>query len=195
MVRVIAGTCRSRKLKTLDSEATKPTLDRVKEAMFSIISDAIPGAVVFDVFAGNGSLGIEALSRGAERCVFCDISGDCIKIIKENVATLELGSRSEVIKGDFKEAVNSLIKKNTVADVLLLDPPYRKGLIEKALTAKGIEKICHGAGENVFPPEKTIALCEHAKEEILPEQLGDFRKIKTKSYGTVGLTLYEYCGE
>ncbi len=195
MVRVIAGTCRGRKLKTLDSDATKPTLDRVKEAMFSMIMEEIPGATVFDMFSGNGSLGIEALSRGAKHCMFCDISADCVKIIRENIAALDLGGMSEVVKGDYKEAVQAMIRKDMRAELLLLDPPYRKGYIEKALTAKGIDRICRSGSEDIFPPKKTVAVCEHAKEEDLPDVIGGFEKIKTRSYGTVAVTLYEYRGE
>lgn len=195
MVRVIAGTCRGRKLKTLDSEGTKPTLDRVKEAMFSMIAEHIPGASVFDMFAGNGSLGIEALSRGAEKCLFCDISAACVKIIRENLAALGLGGRAEVVKGDFREAISGTAGREMKADILLLDPPYRKGLVEQALGADKTDKICRSGKDGSFPPKKTIALCEHAKDECLPETVGNFEKIKTRSYGTVAVTLYEYRGE
>ncbi len=192
MVRVIAGTCRGRKLKTLDSEATKPTLDRVKEAMFSMIAENIPGATAFDMFSGNGSLGIEALSRGAEYCCFCDISADCCRIIRENITATGFGDKSEVRRGDFGEAVAALAEKGLRVDVLLLDPPYRKGLIGKALASKDIDRICRNGDGEVFPPRRTIALCEHSVEDELPEIIGNFRQVKTRRYGTVAVTLYEY---
>ncbi|MBP5313259.1 MAG: 16S rRNA (guanine(966)-N(2))-methyltransferase RsmD [Clostridia bacterium] len=195
MVRVIAGTCRGRKLKTLDSEATKPTLDRVKEAMFSMIAGLIPGAVVLDLFSGNGSLGIEALSRGAEKCFFCDISADCCRMIRENLSATGFDACSEVIKGDFSEAIAAVGNRKIQADLLLLDPPYRKGLIGKALTDGRLQKLCRRGDDGSFPPKKTVAVCEHAREEELPDGIGNFRKIKTKSYGTVSVTLYEFCGE
>lgn len=195
MVRVIAGTCRGRKLKTLDSDATKPTLDRVKEAMFSMIFDIIPGAAVFDMFSGNGSLGIEALSRGAERCFFCDISGDCCKIIKDNLAALDLTERAKVIKGDFSEGISAMAREKVKAGILLLDPPYRKGLVEQALSSKEMRRICSSGDDDVFPPKRTVAVCEHAREDELPDKIGGFAKIKTRSYGTVSVTLYEYAGE
>ena len=190
MVRVIAGEARGRKLKTIDSEQTKPTLDRVKEAMFSMIMPYIRGAEVLDVFSGNGSLGIEALSRGALSCVFNDFSADCCKIIKENLKTLGFEERSELVCNSYDASINTFGKKKKQFDILLLDPPYGKGLIEETLKTAERAKICKsGAG---FPPRSTIAVCEHARTDELPERIGSFEKLKTNYYGTVGVTVYSF---
>lgn len=180
MVRVIAGDARGRKLKTIEKETTKPTLDRVKEAMFSMLTPYVPGARVLDLFSGNGSLGIEALSRGAAYCLFNDYSNECAKIIKENVANVGYAEKSEVASLEFGELIARESKKGTTFDLLLLDPPYNKGLISEALRL-----ISEKFGENAI-----IAMCEHSADEQLAENIGKFVKTKEKRYGTVALTIY-----
>ena len=106
MVRVIAGKAGGRKLKTIDSEGTKPTLDRVKEAMFSMLMPYIPCGTVLDLFSGNGSLGIEAVSRGADFCIFNDRSRECVKYIKENIRTVGFEKDSEVYALDSRETLS-----------------------------------------------------------------------------------------
>lgn len=181
MVRVIAGDARGRKLKTLDKETTKPTLDRVKEAMFSILTPIVPGAKVLDLFSGNGALGIEALSRGAEHCIFNDFSRECVKIVKENVTTVGYLDKSEIYAFDFGELIANEAKKENDINLILLDPPYGKGLINEALRLFS-EKIKNKTG--------VVAMCESAAEDDLPDLIGKFKKEKEKIYGTVKLTIF-----
>ena len=191
MVRVIAGKARGRKLKTIDSESTKPTLDRVKEAMFSMLTPYIPCDKVLDLFSGNGSLGIEALSRGAEFCIFNDRSKECVKYIKENLKALDFEGQSFVYSLDYREVIGAMKKKGVAFELVLLDPPYGNGLAEAALCAISEAGVYSGRAEGEMP---CVAVAEHSAEEKLPEKCGAFRKIKEKTYGTVGVTLYEVDG-
>ena len=179
MVRVIAGEARGRKLKTLDSESTKPTLDRVKEAMFSILTPYVIGAKVLDLFAGNGALGLEALSRGAKSCDFNDFSGDCCKIIRENAKIVSCENRAAVTQREFTEFI---ARSACDYDLILLDPPYGKGFAEEALRLISAK----------LPEDSdAVAMCEHSADDGMPETIGKFTKIKDKRYGTVALTLYK----
>ncbi len=180
MVRVIAGEARGRKLKTNPEETTKPTLDRVKEAMFSMLLPYLSGATVLDLFAGNGALGIEAISRGAKYCVFNDYSKDCCKIIRENLQNLGFIDRAEIKTKDFGELISEEAGRKREFDLVLLDPPYGRGLVTEALRLLG-EKL---------PQNPMVAMCEHGAEEELPQEIGGFVKEKEKRYGTVGLTIY-----
>ena len=181
MVRVIAGAARGRKLKTLDKETTKPTLDRVKEAMFSILMPYVPGARVLDLFSGNGSLGIEALSRGAGHCVFNDFSRECVKLIKENLETVGFSDKAEIFSLDFGELIAKEAKKESDINLILLDPPYGKGLIQEALRL---------FSEKVRNKEGVVAMCESSADDELPDIIGRFEKQKEKIYGTVKLTIF-----
>lgn len=184
MVRVIAGSARGRKLKTLEKDTTKPTLDRVKEAMFSMIFEELPNANVLDLFSGNGTLGIEALSRGAKFCVFNDFSGECCKIIRENIETVGFQEKSKVICNSFDATLNSLAKSGEKFDVILMDPPYSEGLYMKTLSSESLSKISKDG--------KTIVVCEHSFEDKFPEEIQNFVMTKDKKYGTVGVTVYRY---
>ena len=124
MIRVIAGTAGGLKLKTLDSEDTRPTLDRVKEAMFSILAPYLRGTTVLDLFAGSGALGIEALSRGAEYCRFNDGSRKCVDIIKQNIVHTSFEERAAVTCETYGKAIERLGREGIKFDVVLLDPPY-----------------------------------------------------------------------
>jgi len=187
MVRVIAGSARGRKLKTVDSENTKPTLDRVKEAMFSMLMPYLPCSAVLDLFAGNGTLGIEALSRGARSAVFNDKSRECYRCIKENTVTAGFEASTEIYASDYRELISSLKKKRRKFDLVLLDPPYGKNLIGESLEAVSSAGLYTGVeiGEPVC-----IALAEHSAEDVLEDRYGVFRKIKSKTYGNVSVTLY-----
>ena len=180
-MRVVSGSAGGLKLKTRDSDETKPTLDRVKEAMFSMLDSYIPGASVLDLFAGSGALGIEALSRGAASAVFCDKDKDCISVIKGNLDFTKLSDKAKVIKGDFADVLKRLSEEGKKFSLILLDPPYEKGLERE--TMKLIEKY------GLFT-EDAVVLTEHAFEDKMPEEAGIFTVIKEKKYGTVGVSIY-----
>ena len=122
-MRIIGGTLRGKKLSTLDGLTTRPTLDRVKESVFNIIQFQIKDVNVLDLFAGSGALGLEALSRGAKKAVFCDKSKDAIKIIEKNVINTKLQDKSFIINNDYIDCLNELKGKEKF-DIVFLDPPY-----------------------------------------------------------------------
>ena len=129
-MRVITGKARGISLKTPDGMATRPTTDRVKEAMFSIIQFDVPGAKVLDLFGGTGQLGIEALSRGASSAVFIDERDDACKLIRENLKRTKLEGSSRVIRTDY---ANYLKKCTECFDIIFLDPPYAEVFLENSL--------------------------------------------------------------
>ena len=158
MMRVIAGTARGKNLAALPGEdVTRPTINRVKEAMFSSVQFSVPGARVLDLFAGSGQLGIEALSRGAKRCVFLDASREAIQIVLANCKTAGVFAQSRVIPDD---AFHFLATTQEEFDLALLDPPYHHGTVAKALPQLAAHMAPGG-----------VVLCETELDAELPEQL------------------------
>lgn len=130
-MRVISGTARGTNLYSLEGNDTRPTLDRVKESMFSIIQTWIPEAKVLDLFAGSGALGIEALSRGAVSAVFCEKSYKASEILRKNIEKTHLEEKSRVITKDYIKALEQI--KNQKFDIIFLDPPYKLDFVGKAV--------------------------------------------------------------
>lgn len=176
-MRVIAGEYKGRKLQTPADYSVRPTTDKVKEALFSILTDKIWGSKVLDLFSGTGNLGIEALSRGAQICVFGDNSRESIRLIKENIAHCK-AERAIVKAGDFKKTLMNLEEK---FDIIFLDPPYNRGMLETCF-----ELI----RENDLLEERGVIVAEHRKNEDLPENLYGFEKIKERKYGIIKLSIY-----
>lgn len=177
-MRVITGTARGRRLVTREGGAVRPTTDKVKEAMFSIIQFRIEGRRVLDLFAGSGQLGIEALSRGAREAVFVDSSAESVAVVKKNLEATGLAPAARVIRTDFAAY---LLKNTEPFDLAFLDPPYRTGLLGRALPMTA--SLMNRGG--------TI-LCENPADEEMPEQAGDFIRVRTSRYGTITLTLYQH---
>lgn len=126
-MRVISGKARGTKLSSIESLSTRPTLDRVKESLFNIIQNNLRGAVVLDLFAGSGQLGIEALSRGADKAYLCDINRDAVKMIKQNLEKTKLKDKAVVINEDYKKALRTL-NTNEKFDIIFIDPPYKEDI-------------------------------------------------------------------
>ena len=132
-MRIITGTARGIQLETLPGDATRPTTERVKEALFSMIQFDIEGRRVLDLFAGSGQLGLEALSRGAAHATFIDMSRDAVNVILKNAAATRLKDRARVAAMDFK-AYLSGIKPEGIFDIIFLDPPYNTSCMKEALS-------------------------------------------------------------
>ena len=130
-MRIISGKARGTKLYTLEGTNTRPTLDRVKESVFNIIQNRLEDAVVLDLFAGSGAIGIEALSRGASKAVLCDKSREAIEIIKKNIDKTHMEDKTQVFNVDFETCLEKV--KNEKFDIIYLDPPYETNYITKAL--------------------------------------------------------------
>ena len=144
-MRVIAGSARSVPLFGVKAQTTRPMTDRVKTSLFSILDPLLPDAVVLDLFAGTGGLGIEALSRGAESCVFIEQNRTCVDVIQRNLERTKLADRATILKYDAWKAVRDLGMRGFSADVILFDPPFPMGKGNKRpKLVKLIERMCEG---------------------------------------------------
>ena len=177
-MRVISGKARGIVLKTPDGVLTRPTADRVKEAMFSILQFDLPGASVLDLFGGTGQLGIEALSRGAKSAVFVDQREDACKLIRENLRRVGMSEDAQVLRSDYAQYLKNC--KNTFK-IILLDPPYAEIFLENAL--KMITEI------DILQSGGIIATERPLEKELLFEFSG-FSRSKDYRYGKTVLTLY-----
>ncbi|MEG0918444.1 MAG: 16S rRNA (guanine(966)-N(2))-methyltransferase RsmD [Anaerovoracaceae bacterium] len=177
-MRIIAGDLKGRKLETPLDKKVRPTTDKVKEAMFSILMNNTYDRVFCDLFAGTGNLGLEALSRGAKFCYFGDSSNESIRLLKTNIEHCKVTDNVRIIHGDYTRTLDNIPEK---VDVFLVDPPYNKDLVEKVM-----EKIAQSS----LLAEEGLILVEHPKEEVLEETYGSYTLIKEKKYGRVVLSIY-----
>lgn len=177
-MRVITGTARGRRLETLPGLETRPTAERVKEALFSAIQFEIEGRRVLDLFAGSGQLGIEALSRGAQGCVFVDSSREAAEVIRRNLKAAGLTANTQVLCQD---AASYLTRHGDRFDLAFLDPPYAAGLLEDTLFR--VTPFMNPGG---------VIACESDKNLAMPERAGDFRLARRYAYGRVVIWLYRY---
>ncbi len=134
-MRVIAGSARRIQLKTVEGMETRPTTDRIKETLFNILQMDIQGSNFLDLFAGSGAIGIEALSRGAALCTFADNSRKACECIRYNLETTRLKDNATVMETDAVTAIGRLNGKNTVYDIVFMDPPYKAGIEPEVLLA------------------------------------------------------------
>lgn len=177
-MRVITGTARGRRLLSPDGDNVRPTTDTVKEAVFSIIQFYIKDSVFLDAFAGSGQMGIEALSRGADRVYFVDNNRKSLKVTKDNIRLCGLEENAQVINSD---TLSFLSQTREKFDIVFLDPPYKTGLLQKAL-----EKAAA-----VTKPEGMI-IGEYPVDDIVPEEIGDFAIKKTYKYGMIHVSIYTH---
>ena len=176
-MRVITGKARGAKLISLEgTDVIRPTADAVKESMFSIVQFDVEDAVVLDLFAGSGQLGIEALSRGAKKAYFVDSSRASIDVIKKNLEHTKLTDSAAVINMPNSAFLRTAKEK---IDIAFLDPPYGKDLINRSLPA--LTEIMNPG---------SIIVCEHEAECRLPQTVGKFRVSRTYKYGKIALTVY-----
>ncbi len=179
-MRIIAGEKRGLKLLSLEGDQTRPTLDRVKEALFGRLQFELRDARVLDLFAGSGALGLEALSRGAKKAVFVDMSGGAEEVIWHNVAAAGMQDRAAVVKNDYLAAMK-LFQNSEKFDIVFLDPPYEAGHYEAAL--QGLAEYGLLARDAVVVVESAAPL------GILPK---GFIAEKQKKYGKALLSFYRW---
>ena len=177
-MRVITGSARGVQLKTPEGLVTRPTADRVKEAMFSIIQFEIPGAAVLDLFGGTGQLGIEALSRGAKSTVFVDAGEPACRLIRENLKRTRLEGQGRVIRSDY---LDYLTRCREQFDIILLDPPYAEVFLENALKLITEIDILRSNG---------IIVAERPLGKELPWEFQGYQRSKDYKYGKTLLTIY-----
>lgn len=177
-MRVITGKARGVQLKTPDGMATRPTTDRVKEALFSIIQFDVPTAKVLDLFGGTGQLGIEALSRGAKSALFVDSGEPACRLIRENLRRTKLEADAKVVRSDYLTYLKGCKEK---FDIIFLDPPYAEVFLENALKCIAEIDILESGG---------IIIAERPVGKELPWDYEGFTRSKDYKYGTVLLTVY-----
>ena len=177
-MRIIAGNFKGRKLESLKGNDVRPTGDKVKEAIFSMIDEYIEESVVIDLFSGTGNLGLEALSRGAKMCYFGDNRSESIRVTKANIENCNVSEQSVVIAGSFEKVLSKIPEK---ADVIFLDPPY-----DKEFMALCFEKI----RDFEILQDGGIIVAEHGLKEKLPDVFYDFNKMKERRYGTILVSLF-----
>ena len=174
-MRVIAGSARRLQLKSLKGTKTRPTLDRYKETLFNTIQGYVPGARFLDLFAGTGSIGIEALSRGAEHCVFIENDREAVRVINENLQITRLADKAEVQTSDVVNGM-MMIEKKGPFDVIFMDPPYDMGLELQALQ--------YLASSNLADDD-TMIIVEASNDTDIDELCqNSFRVVQTKDYKT-----------
>lgn len=177
-MRVISGSARGTKISSIESELTRPTLDRVKESLFNIIQGRIKDSVVLDLFAGSGALGIEALSRGAKRAYFCDKNSQAINMIKQNLEKTRFMDKSIVINKDFKKCLNDINEK---LDIIFIDPPYKDNLSIDSINIVIEKGILNKDGIMII---ETDEIC---RDKRGLENLKNLQIIDERKYGRVNL--------
>ena len=177
-MRVISGRAKGVVLKTPDGMLTRPTSDRVKEAMFSIIQFDLPGAKILDLFGGSGQLGIEAISRGASAAVFVDAREEACRLIRSNLVKAKMEEQGKVIRSDYADYLKRCKDK---FDIVLLDPPYAEVFLENALKFITEIDILQSGG---------IIISERPVGKDLPWDFLGFTRSRDYKYGTTLLTLY-----
>lgn len=175
-MRIITGRARGKKLVTLEGKDVRPTSDKIKESLFNILQFNIEGRIFLDLFAGSGQIGLEAISRGAEKAVFVDSSKKSIAVIEQNVQHTGFTAESKVVNADSLMYIRHTAEK---FDVAFIDPPYKTGILQEVLPY--VAEAMNEGG---------IIVCEHPADEEVPEDLGEFVKLKDYKYGKIILTSY-----
>ncbi len=183
MLRIITGTAKGKKLESLEGEATRPTSERIKEAVFSSIQFDIEGRRVLDLFAGTGQLGLEALSRGAESAFFVDSEREAMEIVRKNIKITGFDTKCKYLVSDWRNYIRKASGREKF-DLVFIDPPYSMECCADALTRlMSAELLAAGA----------IVVCESGTEEIHPDGFPELEVIKSTHYGKktfVNILLY-----
>lgn len=180
-MRIISGDHKGRRLFSIRGMATRPTSDRVREALFNILGTKPDGAQVLDLYAGTGALGIEALSRGANHAVFVDRSGQALTILRKNIAQCNLGESSRILQWDITKNLNCLKPYPQTFDLVFMDPPYHKHFVPLSLSHLSTSQCL-----------KTTAMvvAEHETGETLEATSSGFQLERTRHYGQTTLSFF-----
>ncbi|MGF7048681.1 16S rRNA (guanine966-N2)-methyltransferase [Paenibacillus sp. DS2015] len=182
-MRVVSGSAKGRTLQSVPGLGTRPTTDKVKEAVFSMIGPYFEGGTVLDLFAGTGGLGIEALSRGMEHAIFVDMDPKSIETIRANLKKTGMENQSEVYRNDAARALKVLEKRGVAVDAIFLDPPYRMTQADELM------QQMHERG--LLQVNATIVV-EHDSKYQYPDELNHFICIRKALYGETAITIYRY---
>ena len=180
-MKVISGFLKGRNIKGFNIEGTRPTQDRVKESLMASIQMHIKDAIVLDLFAGSGQLGIETISNGARLCYFVDNNGEVIKVLKENIKTLDISKYSKIILSDWKKMLNEFGNNKQKFDLIFVDPPYDYDVYEKV-----IKKV----NELDLLNENGLLILEYANNKFMDEY-DKLVAIKEKKYGYKNIKIFK----
>ena len=177
-MRVITGTAKGRRLETLEGEDVRPTTERIKEAVFSIIQFEIMGHTFLDLFAGSGQMGIEAISRGASSAYFVDASKKSLDVVKKNISSVKFDKEANVFAMDYR----SFLSMNTAEfDIAFLDPPYKKGILQDALPL--VAETMRDTG---------VIIAENPLDEQISANYGDFVLDREYRYGKIKISTFRH---
>lgn len=180
-MRVITGSAKGRPLKALKDRSVRPTSDRVKESLFNIIGSRVVDADFLDLFAGSGSVGIEALSRGARSCVFVELQTAHLRVVAENLQTTGLRDRAELIRRDARAALKDLGNRGRRFDLIFVDPPYGQELVPQSLA---LIDDCGVLAEGGW------VICEHHGKDQVPDAAGGLHRFREVVFGETVLSIY-----
>ena len=180
-MRIVAGKFRSRSIQAPKGDQTRPTLDKVKEAIFSRIGPYFDGGIMLDLFAGSGSMGLEALSRGMDHVVFVDRSPMAFNVIRSNIETLKVQDQTTVWKSDCFTALRKLADSGKKFDLIYLDPPYKKQQLHKIMEMLDEMDLVQQGGDVIL---------ESLKEDEFLEAYHDLHKVKEVTYGISRISYY-----
>lgn len=181
-MRVISGKLKGRKINGFDIVGTRPTMDRVKESIFGMIQEYVMDSQVLDLFSGSGNYGIEAISNGAKIAYFNDYNSKCLKVIKDNLINMNILNQGIITNLDYKKALSYYKSNNIKFDLVFLDPPYKKHIINEIL-----ENLL----KNDLLSSNGLVICEFMeKEEFINDDLILF---KEKKYGDKYVLIYKKC--
>ncbi|MCZ8512471.1 16S rRNA (guanine(966)-N(2))-methyltransferase RsmD [Paenibacillus filicis] len=180
-MRVISGSAKGRPLKAVPGMGTRPTTDKVKEAVFSMIGPYFDGGRVLDLFAGTGGLSIEALSRGMEQAVLTDVDKKAIDTIRHNLEATGLSKQAEVYRNDAERAMKALARRGLKFDLVFLDPPYKMKVI------LGLMELLEELG---LLEERSYVVMEHDAEDRYEEPVGALSCTRRAEYGDTAITIY-----
>lgn len=182
-LRIIAGEFKGKKLTSVRGKTIRPTADRTRESVFNILSHRVPEAIVLDLFAGTGALGIEALSRGAESAVFVDNSRESLSVIRRNVESCALDDRASIIKWNIEKNLNCLKAVKTGFDLVFIDPPYHRNLLKPTL---------FNLDQSKSLKNRSCIVVEHASLEPVPTDLLAFELTDQRRYGKTLVSFLNY---
>lgn len=180
-MRVIAGKAKGRALKAVPGQGTRPTTDKVKEAIFSMIGPYFDGGQALDLFAGTGGLGIEAWSRGVDHVIFIDKEKISIDTIRQNVAAVGAAEHIEIYRNDASRAMKALAKRGMQFHLIFLDPPYRMDDMDEWLIQMLDLQLIHS---------DAVIVVEHDAKVTYPEQISSLFQVRTTQYGDIAVTIY-----
>lgn len=182
-MRIITGEFRGRVIKAVPGDNTRPTTDKVKETVFNRLGQYFDGGNALDLFAGSGNLGLEALSRGIEKCIFVDSNNQAIKIIKENIATLKVENRCEVYRVDAFVAMQKFSLQEKKFDLVFLDPPYGKISISELLESLSRLNLMN---------DNAVVMCEYSVGIEVEFETFGYTELKRGTYGTIEVLILDW---